>query len=102
MLAALHSSERELCLQGLVPGRACAIHMRPLGVMVSTRLFGPLPALFLGPVLMVACLAPRLLLCSPAALLWVLPSLGINRAHAPGILFPLSEIVISHGAPSFT
>ncbi len=51
MLAALHSSERELCLQGLVPGRACAIHMRPLGVMVSTRLFGPLPALFLGTVL---------------------------------------------------
>ena len=70
--------------------------------MVSTRLLGPLPALFLGPVLMVACLAPRLLHCSPAALLCVLPSLGIKRAHAPGILFPLPEIVMSHGAPSFT
>ncbi len=101
MLAALHSSERELRLQGLVPGRACAIHMRPLGVMGSTRLFGPLPALFLGPVLVVARLAPRFLPCSPLTLLCVLPSLGINRAHAPGIFFPLPEIVMSHEAPSF-
>ena len=88
MLAALHSSERELRLQGLVPGQACAIHMRPLGVMVSTLLFGSLPAPFLGPVLVVARLAARLLHCSPLALLCVMPSLGINRTHAPGIFFP--------------
>jgi hypothetical protein len=56
--------------------------------MVSTRLFGPLPALFLGTVLVVARLAPCLLPCSPLALLCVLPSLGINRTHAPGIFFP--------------
>ncbi|HZG69070.1 MAG TPA: hypothetical protein VEZ12_20220 [Herpetosiphonaceae bacterium] len=56
--------------------------------MVSTHLFGPLPALFLGTVLVVPSLAPRLLPYSPLAVLCVLPSLGINRTHAPGIFFP--------------
>ena len=70
--------------------------------MVSTCLLCLAPALFLEPVLMVARLAPLLVQGSPPAILCVLPSLDIDRAHALGILFPLPEIVMGHETPSFT
>ena len=68
--------------------------------MVSPRLLCLPPALFLKAVLMVARLAPLLVHGSPPAILCVLPSLDIDRAHAPGILFALPEIIMGHETPS--